>query len=457
LPQPENALAEFVTQLQPAHVPVQTRKTAQRVLLACAGTGVAAAGEAGIAEIYALLRRRGGAEQARVLVFGGRLPAHAAAQFNGTLCRALDYCDALEPGSHNGSSVMPAAFAAAELVGGCSGEELLAGIVIGCEIGARMRLTEAMYDGYDPTGISVVFGATAAAARILRLSTQQTLHALALAFNRCAGSFQSNIDGSLAVRVIQGWVAQTGIECAELAYAGITGPDRFLTGIYGFAQLYGRGELDPESVTNSIGHEWRMDKITFKKYPSCGATQGMTELSLGLVEELNLSVDDVARVEVRINPYCDRLVGGEFTPGQNIRVDAQFSAQYCIANAIVHKASTLTRFTPDAVADERVRELIGRIRCVGDPALDTRNHSAVELDLTTKDGHTHFRSLDASPGFPGNELSDAEHTQRFEDCMKYAAYPLSGDQIAAFRARLDNIEQLADARALVDCLILEQQ
>ncbi len=68
----------------------------------------------------------------------------------------------MAPGIHIGSSLVPAALAAAEL----------------------------------------------AAARILKLSPARTRHALALAFNRCGGSFQSNIDGSLAVRAIPGWVVR---------------------------------------------------------------------------------------------------------------------------------------------------------------------------------------------------------------------------------------------------------
>lgn len=450
---PETALAEFIAELPASRIPSDARTTARRVMLACAGTAVAAGGEAGIAELHELLMRRGGAQQARAFVLGGKLPAHAAAQFNGTLCRALDYCDALEPGSHNGSSVVPAAFAAAELAGACSGEQMLAAVAIGCEVGARMRLTEAMYDGFDPTGVSVVFASTAAAARVLELTSRQTLNALALAFNRSAGSFQSNIDGSLAVRVIQGWVAQTGIECAELALAGITGPSNFLTGIYGFAHLYGRDVLEPDSITARIAEEWRMNQITFKKYPSCGATQGMTELTLELVRQLDLTPDDVAEVSVRINPFCDRLVGGAFDPGENARVDAQFSAKYCIANALVRGASTLRHFAPEAIADPNISALIPRVTCHGDPALDARNHSAVELELTTGDGETHHRALDAAPGFPGNELTDADHTQRFDDCMQYAAVPLATAQVARFRASLEALEEVDDALDLVDCLI----
>ena len=99
-------------------------------------------------------------------MFGDRLPAAAAARFNGTLCRALDYCDAMAPGPHIGSSLLPAALAAAELAGGCSGADFVAALAAGAELSSRLNLSESQYDGFDPTGVLVVFAATAAAARV---------------------------------------------------------------------------------------------------------------------------------------------------------------------------------------------------------------------------------------------------------------------------------------------------
>ena len=229
-----------------------------------------------------MLVEAGGAPQATVLVYGDRLPARAAAQLNGTMCRALDFCDAMAPGPHIGAALFPAALAAAELAGGCSGEEFLTALVAGAELSSRLNLSEAQYDGFDPTGIVVVFSAAAAASRILGLTAEQTLHALALAFNRCGGSFQSHVDGSLGVRVVQGWVAEAGVQCAQMAQRGITGPVNFLSGHYGFAHLYGRGTLDAESVTRGLGETWKVANVVFKKYPSCGVTQGVTELALRL-------------------------------------------------------------------------------------------------------------------------------------------------------------------------------
>jgi len=451
--QPEQQLARFVVALRTSEVSEEALRTTRRVLLAAIGTGIAGAGEDGIERLRSLLLERGGTPQARSLVFGDTLPAVAAAQLNGTMCRALDYCDAMAPGIHIGSSLVPAALAAAELAGGCSGEDFLAALVAGNELGARFNLTEAMYDGFDPTGVAIVFSATAAAARVLKLDEKQTWNALGLAFNRCGGSFQSNIDGTLAVRVIQGWVAAAGVECAQMAKAGITGPHNFLGGIYGYAHLYGRGKLDPQDVVAGLGSDWRLNGMMFKKYPSCGATQGLTELTLGIVREHGLKPDDIRSAGVRLNPYCHRLVGHAFEMGDNPRVNAQFSVQYCVANAIVRGDSQLAHFRPEQVADESVLSLARRITAVSDEALDARGHSSVDVTITTRDGKVHERKLDIAPGYPGNELDDAQHKKRFRDCMAYAARPLPSDKVERFLGCVDELQSLADVRRLMDFLI----
>jgi 2-methylcitrate dehydratase PrpD len=454
---PEHLLAEFVTQLRPDAASAAARHAVRRMFMASIGAGIAGADEDGIPQLRQLLQTRGGKGEAHTFVYGDSLPAHAAAQLNGTLCRALDYCDAMAPGAHLGSSLTPTVFAAAELSGRCGGSDLLAALLVGAEVGARLNLTEPIYDGFDPTGVAVVFASTAAAARILCLSEKQTLNALGLAFNRCGGSFQSNVDATLAVRVVQGWVAQTGIECAQLALAGITGPSNFLSGVYGYCHLFGKDRLEPQAVVRRLGGEWRADTMVFKKFPSCGATQGMTELVLQLVDELALRPEDVVSVDVRLNPYCHRLVGHPFRRGDNPRVSAQFSAQYCIANAIVRRSSKLAHFKPSLTADPAVLALIGRVKCIGDPALDARGHSAVDVTVTTMQGRSHSRSLDISPGFPGNELSDDDHVARFTECMEYAARPLPAHCGRALLAAAADLSAVSDVRDLVNCLIAPER
>ncbi|MCW5633868.1 MAG: MmgE/PrpD family protein [Rubrivivax sp.] len=451
---PEAQLAAWIAGFDAGALPERASYVARRVLLAVCGTGVAAAREDGIDALRRWHLGRGGAGQAHTLVFGDALPATAAAQINGTMCRALDFCDAMAPGPHFGSAVFPVALATAELAAmetggrGPNGAEFLAAVALGCEVGARFNLEESQYDGFDPTGVAAVFAAVATAARLLRLSARQVHHALGLAFNRCGGSFQSNVDGSLGVRLVQGWVAAAGVECAELARAGLTGPVHFLGGVYGYAHLFGRGRLDPTSVVADLGEHWRLERMMFKPYPSCGATQGLTALVLQAARELGVGAAEVERVTVRLNPYCHRLVGQPFGRGANPRVDAQFSAQYCAANALVRGSSQLAHFTPEAVADAAVQAMVGRVQVIGDAALDARGHTAVDVALVARDGRRRELSLDIAPGFPGNPLGEAEHQRRFDDCMAYAPWPLAPAAARALREGIDALGGLDDALAL---------
>ena len=154
----------------------------------------------------------------------------------------------------------------------------------------------------------------------LGLNGHETWNALALAFNRCGGSFQSHIDGSLGVRFVQGWVAQGGLLCARLAHKGITGPKNFLEGVYGYLHLYGKDLFTGESITAGLGEEYRLEKMVYKKYPSCALTQGPTDVTLKLMAEEGISAGDIDKIEITVPPYTYKLVGHEFETGDNPRV-----------------------------------------------------------------------------------------------------------------------------------------
>lgn len=143
-----------------------------------------------------MLLDQGGAPQATALVHGDRLPAASAALLNGVMARALDHCDAMAPGLPLGSSLVPAALAAAEYRGGVSGEEFVTAVAVGAEAGARLNLTGALYDGLDPAGVVASLAATATAGRILGRPAGRLRAVLGLVFDRAGGNFQSNVDGS---------------------------------------------------------------------------------------------------------------------------------------------------------------------------------------------------------------------------------------------------------------------
>src|SRR5690606_3752677 len=114
-----------------------------------------------------------------------------------------------------------------------------------------------------------------------------------------AGSFQSNIDGSLAVRFIQGFVSQNGVICAQLAQRGITGPDHYITGLYGYYHLFCKDRRDQATLVDDLGNRWNLYQMGFKSAPSCGCTIAPTDLILDLVNRHPVDPDAVARIATR--------------------------------------------------------------------------------------------------------------------------------------------------------------
>lgn len=450
----EQQIASYVCETDFDDVPAAALEIVRDVLIGVVGTTIAGASAEGCDTVVRMARDLSGRPEATILLHGGKVTAQQAALANAVMARALDFEDSMAPGAHAGASVVAAALAAAELVGGVSGAKFLAAVALGIELAVRMNLGEPEYDGFDPTGVCVPFGSTAAAANIMGLSQEQVLHALALAFCRCGGSFQANVDGALAVRMIQGWVAETGVTCARLAAEGITGPRNFLDGVYGYFHLFGRDRIGADKVLSGLSTEYQVDRLTFKKYPSCGGTQSATALILDLVNEEGLEADEVEHIEVRVVPYLYRLVGHPFELGNNPKVNAQFSVRYCVANALLRKAATLAHFEVEAIREPEVLALIDRIEVIPDAALDARGHTAADMRVVTKDGREYARSVDAAPGSAGNPLSRDEHVQRFWDCLAFVDPPLIGkDRATQIIDLVGRLEETDDVRSVISLLL----
>lgn len=445
----EQELASFVCGVSFSDVPAEVVDIAKHQILAALGGLIAGAYAEGCETLAAMAKEDGGSQEATILMHGGKVPAQRAAFVNATMARALDICDSAAPGPHPGSAIIPAALAAAELAGGVSGADYLAAVCIGTEVALRFNLGEAEYDGFDPTGVCVPFGSTAAVARILGLSELETWNALALAFCRCGGTFQAMVDGALAARVTQGWVAEIGVSCARLAARGITGPTNFLEGHYGYPHLFGKDRVTAGSIVSGLGSDYHAKNLVFKKFPSCGVTQASTQLALDLVAEEGLRADDVVRIQVTVPPYVYRLVGHPFEIGSNPRVNAQFNIRYCVANALIRKASLLAHFEEAAIRDPDVLRLVEKIEVVPDASLDARGHSSADMRVLTSKSGEHFRQTDAGPGFPQRPLSPEEHLWRFHDCMGFATVAMPAEKITLIIDSIAHLEDLADVRRLL--------
>ena len=455
----ERKLANYVSDSRYEDLPKEVVDTTKNVILTILGTTIAGATEEGCEAIVNQVKEWGGKEEATILIYGGKVPAYNAVLANSTMARALDICDGMVPGMHLGSSSVPTALAMAELVGGCSGKELLAAIALGSEVAARINVISD-YDGFDPTGVCTIFATAAIAGKILHLNSTQMLNALALAFNKSGGSFQSNIDGALAVRLIQAFVSQGGIICAQLAKRGITGPQNFIEGIYGYFHLYAKDKHNEQGLAGELGDRFEMTKILFKSYPSCGGTIASTDAILGLIREKDLTPANVARIDINVTPYIYKLVGHPFAVGDNARVNAQFNIRYCVANALLRRGSKLSHFEDSSIKEPLILDLIKKIHVTPDPALESEQRELfckMAIKVTTTKGSVYHKTVDIPSGFPGNPLSKEQHEERFQDYVSYGGKPLPKENIDKLVAMINQLEEIEDVRSLIPLLLSDQR
>lgn len=455
-------LAEYVVDGRFEDLPKQVVAIMKNVILRVIGTTIAGATEEGCEALLDLVREWGGKEEATILIHGGKVPAYNAAFMNATMARALDFDDVFSgrrSGCHVGAQSIPAALAAAELRGGCNGKEFLAALALGTEIAARVHFASD-YDGFDATGVCGIFASTAVAGKILGLEQEQMLNALALAFNRAAGSNLSITESTLAVRFVEGFSSQNGIICAQLAQRGITGPKTFLEGEYGYFHLYTQGKYEAQAVVQELGKRFELAQTIFKRHPSCTLTGAGTDAILCLVKEQDLAPEDIAQIQVKIPPYMRPIVGGQFQIGCNPRVNAQFSVQYCIASALLRKGSKLEYFDESHIREPEIMELVEKIHIAFDQTLDLKDPGrsiATAIDVMANDGSTYHKTIEIPRGLSKNPLTTEEHLECFQDCFHNGRESLPGSNMEKIYSLVTKLEELADIRTLIRLLVRQRK
>src|SRR5271156_4736743 len=134
----EIILAEWATGTRFEDLPDDVAAAMKLLTRTIIGTAVAGATAAGCEATVEQVKEWGGRPEATIWLYGGKVPAHAAALANSTMARALDICDAQMPGQHIGSSAVPVALAMAEQVGGVSGREFITALATASEIATRL-------------------------------------------------------------------------------------------------------------------------------------------------------------------------------------------------------------------------------------------------------------------------------------------------------------------------------
>ena len=449
---PTLGLAEFASRLRLADVPAPTLERVRACLLdtiGCVGLGSRQEWSRIVNE---WVRRQGGVEQAGLWTTDFRGPAASVALGIGTMAHAFDLDDYHNAKLHPSAPVVPAALAVAE-ARGLSGERALAAIVAGSEVMIRVSLAAgpgpARMRGWHLTAVCGTLGAAAAVANLLELSPAQTASALGLAGTQSGGLWAFTADGSQSKRFHPGRSAQSGIIAAELAELGYEGPVQILEAADGGLLAALSPSPDPARAVAGLGEVFEYGRTSIKPYAACGSLHSSVDAVLDLAREENLQADQVERMVMGTSSVVVRQCGFEYQPLGVLQ--AQMSAQYVLAIALLDRACLVAQFEPDRLRDPAVLDLARRVEIVEDETIEREypaKYSTV-VDFVLKDGRRISRRVEEPRGSDLRPLSQAEVREKFD---LIAAGAWSAERREAIANRVARLETLGSARELTDLL-----
>ena len=377
-------------------------------------------------------------------------PAYAALA-NGTMAFHLELDDVHRTShTHPGVTTIPAALALAEHYG-LGGKDLLVAAVLGYDVQVRVGLAVSPSIYVDRTylapGTLGIFGATAAAAKLLNLDADTTGGALSTAsYLGPLAPFETFRLGAPAKDTIMGWANFCGLYAANLAACGFGGPATGLEGEYGYCKTVS-ARHDMDRLYDQLGRRFEILQTGIKPYACCRQHHSAIDAVLEIKERDKLSADQVAAVKLRTFVVASR--GTNKTPDSVPA--AKYSAPYTVALALALGQNRREQYTMELIQHASLLDLASRVEVVADADLealyDEKWPSIVEI--TTKDGRVLSARRDLPKGEPEFPVSDLELKEKFMSLATDCVSPQRAEAIWTAIFKLDETNRLSDLTVLL--------
>ena len=444
-------LAEYIVREKFESLPAEVVRLTKRCVVD--GTGVMLAGSASDSgRVIQHYVRESATAGGPAMVAGTSIKASAslAALANGVAAHALDYDDTQLSSTpdriyglmtHPTSPVLAATLAVGQEMG-ASGKDVITAFSTGFEVECKIAEAIDPYHyvrGMHSTGSLGIFGATAAAAKLLGLDVEQTRIALGIAASKSAG-IRVNF-GTMTKPYHAGAAAENGVVAARLASIGYEANPDGLDGVWGFFQVTAGGG-EPGRIIGKLGNPYAMVNPGFsiKPYP-CGS---MVHPAMDTLRDLVLE-EDIKPAQIKAIHCATQshvLAGLRYADPQD-ELQAKFSMNFCLGIIALRRKAGIAEFTDEVVLLPEVRAMIRRVNAYPDPNVEAegadRMRSVVEVELNN--GQVLKRTATMSRGMPQRPLTPEELAQKFTDC---ASGVIPNDRITKVTEAAYALDEIAD-------------
>jgi len=389
---------------------------------------------------------------------GSRVAADKAVLANGTAAHALDYDDTNTHAIlHAGAAVVPLALALAQR-NGASGAQMLEAIICGYQVAAFLGKQLAgtfPRAGFSGSAICDSFGAVAVAARLGGLDEAASVSAFGITGSLASGINEYLLGGGDTKPVHLGWAAQSGLQAARMAKAGVGGPASVLEGGYGVFKSFARSALPANVLDQDIWSEVEILQVSPKPYPVCHGIHATADAWLELMQELRAAGVDPFTGVKSVTCLIHKVSAGFSMEPLSIKRrpstphQARFSFPWCLARLAVDGQLKLASFAQNLVVDPALHAFMDKVDY---EVIDYEGYPRRVpggLRVVSEDGRIFEKRKDEQRGGPTNPFTQSQLEEKFFDT---AAGSGSVDQLSSVISHSKELKTASKVDALVRAL-----
>jgi 2-methylcitrate dehydratase PrpD len=448
--------ASFAANCRFEDLPPDAIDTAKKSILDMLGISLAASGTVpAVQSVVDLVRETGGTPECTVLGSRQSAPALMAAFANGAMAHALDFDDQGADGHHPSSSIIPAAFAAAELVRGVTGKTLITAVALGQDMFLRMRRNIGERQDWLMTTVLGVFSATASVSHVLGLNEEQTANALGIASLGSCGTLEMRYGRESDLgQLYAGFMAKTAVLSALLARKGVTGTQSLFEGKAGVLNVYFEGKYGRARMVANLGRTIARGTLQYKPWPVCGLAHTYIHATLEMLRKHKLTSSDISEVRVYVGDFQQRMcypLEQRRRPGT--AMDARFSIPFALGATIAHGELRIQQFTDEGLRDPAALNGSMKVIPVDDSSFDWKGTMPIaRVDIVTVNGATLTGTGEGTPGNADCPMGWDDIAHKFASCAALAPHRPSEAVIAKAVAMATSLDKLDDATELMRSL-----
>jgi 2-methylcitrate dehydratase PrpD len=437
-------LARFLVSHKATDLPDAVRHEGARSLLNWVACAIGASQHQTVKRALAALYDLSGPRDATILGRHERVDIFQAALLNGATSHTFDFDDThMKTVIHPSGPVASALLALAERQA-VSGRDFLHAFILGVEAECRIGLSvyPAHYDsGWHITATAGVFGAAAAAGRLLKLNEQQMVWALGTAATQACGIRETF--GTMAKPLHPGLAARNGLLAALLAKKNVTSAEQGIEGRRGFAAVLST-RFRPEAITEGLGKSWEILSNSYKPY-ACGVViHPAIDGCIQLRNEHRLRPEDIVSIDLKVHPLVLELTGRR-TPQSGL--EGKFSIYHSCAAAILLGEGGEAAYSDAIVRNPKVVRLRDSVTAVVQAGVQ---EDQVHITMTLKDGRLLEKTVAHAVGSVDRPMSDADLEAKLRALSKGILTAVHADKLIGLCWNIGKLKSAAEiARAAV--------